>query len=136
MPETLDMFGGAKKNGAEVELPEWLDTEIWRDFQQHRKEIHAKLTPTATQRMFKHLEKYLALGVNPNEAIEFSIRNQWRGVFPEKLLENKNNGNGSNGKYRTHETAVQRATRKERDELARLGYPQANDHGGIVETIA
>lgn len=69
------------------ELPEWIDRSLWAEFEQHRREIRAKLTPTATARLIANLDKHRALGADPNEALRQSIENQWRGVFPERLPE-------------------------------------------------
>ncbi len=69
-----------------LECPEWIHGYIWAEFIQHRKEIGASLTKTATAALIKKLDKYRQKGVSPNAAIQISIANQWRGVFPEKLL--------------------------------------------------
>jgi len=88
----------------------WIDPDLWAEFEQHRIEIKAKLTPTATNRLLINLDKHRLLGVDPNEAIRASIENQWRGVFPERLLEKRNDRNQQNTSTR-RPTVVQ-----ERDE--------------------
>lgn len=97
------------------DIPAWIDDSVWQEFQQHRREIRAKLTPTATARLIANLDKHRALGADPNEALRQSIENQWRGVFPERLLEK---GNGRSGKGTVRETNDERRAR-EADEYRR-----------------
>lgn len=68
-----------------VELPEHVDPQAWADFVEHRREIHKKLTPTATKRLIADLAKHPAAA---NDALRKSVKNGWTGVFPE----------GANGK--------------------------------------
>jgi hypothetical protein len=74
------------------EPPEALRTmeflAIWAEFAQHRREIKALLTPTATRRLFKTLE---TMGVEMAiAALEQSIEHGWRGVFEPKSLVTQN----------------------------------------------
>ena len=56
---------------------------VWREFCQHRKEIKAKLTPTAVGKILGDLGA--APEADAYDALAKSIRNGWRGVFlPEK----------------------------------------------------
>ena len=101
------------------DTPEWINPEIWHEFETHRKEIKAKLTPTATKRLIANLDTYRKKGADPNEALRQSIANQWRGVFPERLLEK------ANGKtqHRAYESAVQRRNREAREAIECAGCP-------------
>ena len=87
-PHAPEQSVNSNKQGEGV--PPWIEPELWLEFKQHRKEIRAPLKPTATARLIANLDKYRALGVDPNEALRQSIENQWRGVFPERLLEKQN----------------------------------------------
>lgn len=79
-------------------LPDWLDKEVWERWEQHRKEIRKKLTPTTIKSQLRMLEKHKA---NHVEIIEKSIQNGWTGLFeitdnrkkPANKLESKS------GKY-------------------------------------
>lgn len=56
---------------------------VWREFCQHRKEIKAKLTPTAVKKILGDLGAVSE--TEAYDALAKSIRNGWRGVFlPEK----------------------------------------------------
>ena len=65
-------------------FPEKLDCttfrNIWEEFRTHRKQIRNKLTPLAEKRLLKDLED-LSLS-EAIMAVETSIKNGWRGIFP------------------------------------------------------
>ena len=92
-----------KHTGTAVELPPTIDAEIWLEFEQHRREIHYTLTPTAARRILIKLEKYLdEHQVDPNEAIALAIERGWRGVFPERVLEDREKKGGLNETSKGH----------------------------------
>lgn len=64
------------------ELPNWLDEELWTDFQEHRKEIGKPLTQTAEKRLLMKLYRMKEAGEDIDTALERSIENGWKGVFP------------------------------------------------------
>ena len=64
------------------DLPPYIDPELWSDFVQSRKEMKKPMTPTAQKRALKLLVKFQNEGRDPNESLERSIINGWRGVFP------------------------------------------------------
>lgn len=76
------MMGGKKKTTqTQTELPEWLDKEAWANWEQHRKEIRKKLTPSTIKSQLKMLEKNKEDHV---AIIEKSIQNGWTGLFEIK----------------------------------------------------
>lgn len=65
-----------------MELPTWLDVELWEEFEQHRREMHKPMTPTATKRAFIKIERMAFEDqCNPNDIIEQTIENGWMGFF-------------------------------------------------------
>jgi hypothetical protein len=76
-------------------LPEGLAPKTWAEFEQHRREIGHKLTPTATRRIFLKLERFRdEHQVDPTEAVELSLDREWRGVFPERIVEERERRTG------------------------------------------
>jgi hypothetical protein len=63
------------------EIPDYIDSTLWADFIQHRKEIRHKLTPTATKYLLQRLAKFHAAGIDVNLCITQSIENGWQGIF-------------------------------------------------------
>ena len=63
------------------EIPDFIDTEVWNDFEQHRKEIRHKLTPTAKKYLLIKLSKFHQNGIDVNLCLITSIENGWQGVF-------------------------------------------------------
>ena len=85
LPPRGDGAGKAKAKSVSVEIPENLRTEpfekAWADFQQHRREIRAKMTEKAAEKI---MEKLCELG--PDRAVfelNRSMQNGWRGIFPD-----------------------------------------------------
>lgn len=64
--------------------PDFLDSQLWNDFKQHRKELGKPLTPTAERRLLIKLERMKNEGQNIHKAIETSIECGWRGIFDVK----------------------------------------------------
>ncbi|WP_336286284.1 replication protein [Cronobacter dublinensis] len=77
--------GKAKFNPLEVDLPDWLDPAVWREWVQYRAEskkpIKSMLTVT---KAIKLLSQYRDAGDNPAEVINQSIANGWQGLFRVK----------------------------------------------------
>jgi glucosamine 6-phosphate synthetase-like amidotransferase/phosphosugar isomerase protein len=65
-----------------VQLPPYVDKEIWDDWVQHRKEIKHPLKPTTIRSQLKQLEKWHNEGMDVNEIIQTSITNSYQGLFP------------------------------------------------------
>jgi hypothetical protein len=75
---------------AVVSLPDWLSSEVWDSFKQHRGK---KFTELAQKLMLKKLQELKEQGHDPNKAIENSIANGWSSVYPEKQ-KGQQNGSG------------------------------------------
>jgi hypothetical protein len=73
-----------------VELPDWVDKRIWLEYEQHRRELKHVATPTAARRILIKLKRYRdEHQVDPNEAIALSIERNYRGIFPEQILKER-----------------------------------------------
>lgn len=73
-----------------VVFPESLNSpdfkKAWSEWEQHRKEIKKKLTPTTIKRQLKTLSQFkIEIAIS---SIEKSIQQGWTGLFPEKEQEN------------------------------------------------
>jgi len=79
----------------EVVLPEWIVKETWDDFLEMRKDKKSTPTPRAQELIIKELEKFRAAGDNPNEVLNQSIMNGWKGVFPLKEAKSGTNRQSS-----------------------------------------
>lgn len=71
----------APKPEAVIKPAEWIDTKVWADFVEHRRQIKAKLTQIAADRLLVTLAKARDMGHDPNEMLNKSIEMGWRGVF-------------------------------------------------------
>jgi len=82
---------GHKTPIAPFEYPEWLNTESWTDFKEHRKEIKAPMTERAEKKNITVLKKLIDEGYSQAEVIDQSIANGWKGLFPIKDKAKKGN---------------------------------------------
>jgi len=82
-------------NNKGIEIPDWLNGDIWGEFLTHRKQIKKPATPRAQELLIKKLSDMQTAGENIQQVIEQSIMNGWIGLFPVK----SDRSNGS-GKYR------------------------------------
>ncbi|ELY2555342.1 replication protein [Cronobacter sakazakii] len=77
--------GKARFNPLDVDLPDWLDPAVWREWVQYRAEskkpIKSMLTVT---KAIKLLSQFRDSGDNPVEVINQSIANGWQGLFRVK----------------------------------------------------
>lgn len=64
------------------DLPEWVDTETWKDFEQMRKKIRKPLTDAARRLAIKKLVQLYREGHDPKDVLEQSILNAWQGLWP------------------------------------------------------
>ncbi|EKM0362194.1 replication protein [Cronobacter turicensis] len=78
-------WGKARFNPLDVDLPDWLDPAVWREWVQYRAEnkkpIKSMLTVT---KAIKLLSQFRDSGDNPAEVINQSIANGWQGLFRVK----------------------------------------------------
>lgn len=68
----------------QVDLPIWIPEWTWRAFTEMRSKMRPPLTHQTTILIFKKLKAWMEAGQNPQEILEQSIVNGWRGVFELK----------------------------------------------------
>jgi uncharacterized protein YdaU (DUF1376 family) len=83
--------------------------EVWNDWEAHRKQKKAPLTPVARQRQIKLLKALTT--AQAIAVINYSLCNGYTGLFPEQLQKEKTNGN-------SHPNAKQQADAQRRDEIS------------------
>jgi hypothetical protein len=71
-----------KNSAARPSLPEWLDPELWAEWEQHRREKKKPMTPSSALKTIEQLATYRAQGVDLKAAINHSIANGYQGIFP------------------------------------------------------
>ena len=71
-----------------INLPDFIDAELFANFIQHRKEIKKPLTPNAKNLIIKKLSDFNSRGLDANKALENSIINGWQGVFEPRADKN------------------------------------------------
>lgn len=62
-------------------LPEWMDPQLWKDWQEHRKAIKKKMTPQAEKLALKQLGEFQTAGHNLQTIIERSIAGGWTSFY-------------------------------------------------------
>jgi len=92
-----------KEKEKDTILPDWINKETWEAFLEMRKVKKAMPTENAKALLIKELEKFRLAGDDPNEVLNQSTMNSWKGIFPLKGA-----GNGTHksspGKTPTHYT--------------------------------
>jgi hypothetical protein len=63
----------------EIELPEWINREVWSRWEKYRKDIKKKMTPLTVKQQIKFLSEHKE---NYEMIINNSIQNGWTGLFP------------------------------------------------------
>jgi hypothetical protein len=91
------------------DLPIWLPESTWKCFCEMRVKMRAALSPHSSLLIFKKLASLLDQGESPQEVLEQSIINGWRGVFP---LHRKGNGNGESSKAEQRSARVRESIRQ------------------------
>ena len=69
------------QNKEDIELPAFIDKEVWANWVQHRKELKKKLTPTSKEQQFKKLTEWHNQGYNVNLIINHAISSGWQGFY-------------------------------------------------------
>lgn len=65
------------------QLPDWIDAETWRDFEDMRLKIRKPLTDAARRLAVRRLiEIWNEHGHHPQMVLEQSILNAWQGIWP------------------------------------------------------
>lgn len=65
-----------------IELPEWLDAELWSRWVDDRKARKKPISEEAARLQFLKLDELRLSGRTPKEVIEHSIANGYQGLFP------------------------------------------------------
>jgi hypothetical protein len=86
-----------------LDLPSWLNEQLWEDFKQHRKELKKPMTMLAQKKMINQLFKLKEKGQDIEFVINNSIANGWQGIFEIKSQKDVKNGN----QYSRHKTAAE-----------------------------
>lgn len=100
-----------------IVLPDWLPSEIWDEFKQHRKQLKKPMSELAQKKSIKQLEKMMSEGQDIVEVIEASIANGWQGLFNIKSQGEShgkdNKQYGQNGKFDSTQWLIDRIKSRE-----------------------
>ncbi|AQW85570.1 hypothetical protein CPIN18021_0327 [Campylobacter pinnipediorum subsp. caledonicus] len=77
-----------KSQKLEIDLPAFLNPEVWSDFLAYRKERKEKITLTGIKRKFSQWQKWHDEGIDVNQCIIETMANDWQGVFKPKAQQN------------------------------------------------
>lgn len=69
------------KKKKEIDLPDWLPLQAWQDFIDMRKSIKAPLKDNAQKLAIAKLDKFREKGDDPEEVLNESTMNSWKGLF-------------------------------------------------------
>lgn len=64
-----------------VELPVWLDAELWGRWVRHRVQLRKPLTEEAARQQVRDLANFREQGHKPEAVIEHAIGKSWQGLF-------------------------------------------------------
>lgn len=64
-----------------VELPIWLDAELWGRWARHRAQLRKPLTEETARQQVKDLANFRQQGHTPEAVIEHAIGKSWQGLF-------------------------------------------------------
>lgn len=67
-----------------VELPEWIEPEVWAGFVKMRRSIKKPLTDRASKNIITKLETMHGNGIDANAVLDNSTDNSWAGVWEPK----------------------------------------------------
>lgn len=94
-------------------IPSFIEQENWNDFVAMRKEIKKPLTETSSKRTVNALVKFDANGFDANDSLDYSIANNYPGVFERSRKQQSNNQVNRNGqqpkqsRYDSHKQSIQ-----------------------------
>ena len=90
----------SKKPILKIEIPDFIDAEIWNNFVNHRIKKKAPLNENSIAINLKKLEKWENEVVgSANQALEDCIANNWQGIFQPKTNNQTNKFNNSRIKF-------------------------------------
>jgi hypothetical protein len=67
-----------------IDLPDWLDREVWQRWARDRKKRGKAITEDAARLQVKKLSDHLAAGYSPESVIDNAIENGWQGLYEPK----------------------------------------------------
>lgn len=74
--------------GGLIEIPNFINSDVWDSWVKHRSEIKKKLTRTQSEKQIEKLNKWHDAGHDVNEIITQSVANGWQGLFEPKGQKN------------------------------------------------
>lgn len=84
-----------KTKGARPALPDWLPSETWGAFREHRQRLRAPMTERAEALMFASLERFRTAGYSPVDLLNEAMLRGWKApVDPVGRLPAPSNGKG------------------------------------------
>lgn len=95
-----------KEAQAPLDLPGFIDYEVWNSYLEMRKKIRKPPTLRAMQLVIKKLTEVHASGADPNECLNRSIVNSWTDVWPAK------NGHAAQANGGDHSERIQQILRR------------------------
>ena len=99
-------------------VPSFIEQENWNDFVAMRKEIKKPLTAISSKRTVNALVKFDANGFDANDSLDYSIANNYPGVFERNRKQQSNNQVNKNG---THQSANSQSSQQQ-DTSTTRGY--------------
>ena len=99
--------------------PDWIDPDVWKAFIEHRQKLRAPMTDKAKALM---VNKVFKLNGEPNDILNQSIENGWKGVFEIKENNNGSIGQGQNTGFDNRSRAKKVSDKL--DEIARRDIEQ------------
>jgi hypothetical protein len=80
-----------------MDIPDWLDREVWAMWCEERAAKRKPITYRAGLLQLKKLAEYRDQGFSPQEVIEHSIASGYQGLFPPRGNQHENRRSNSNG---------------------------------------
>lgn len=111
--EVLEVLEGPEEI-KEVNIPDFIDKDLWGAFLEMRRKIKKPTTDTAEELLLKKLMKFKLAGDDPNEILERSITASWQGLFP---LDRR----GKYGEHREHTETTDAERKRAADKSQPLG---------------
>lgn len=96
-PEEETKGAGAPEGDGTEALPGWLPKQAWDDFRENRRKLRSPMTPRAEELAIAKLDRLRAQGHDPQEVLDQSIMQGWKGLFP---LGDSENGSKNAGRSR------------------------------------
>jgi hypothetical protein len=101
IPEPVITSKKQEEPKKDIFLPEFIDKELWSGFLEMRLSMKAQNSELALSRIIKKLTKFKEQGIDPNETLDNSIVNSWKGIFPpKKSYEDAHKNNSTKGDFR------------------------------------